>query len=101
MRRKHPHDEKKESDIRTALDGITETQRDTFAWLLDAGEANRGTLQMRGLDADSFYNRRDFPRLLGFKSFRPGNGTVEMDRFYYINPEMKDALRNVLYPPKI
>ena len=97
--RKHPHEEKKEADIRKAFAELSQIQRDAFAWLLDAGETPRGTLaQHHGLDADRLYDTAGFPRLLLYKSVRPGNGTVELNRLYYINPDFKNALQNVLYP---
>src|SRR5262249_24842112 len=99
IRKKHPHDTMKEHAIQVAWNELSEAQRAAFAWLLDAGEASRGAISMRGLDADALHQKPGFPPLLVFRSFRPGNGMVEIDRFYSINPEMRDALRNVLYLP--
>lgn len=98
--RKHPLDEKRETEIASALQSLTQIEVEAIAWLLDAGETSRGRLQQRGLNVDALHSRRDFPPLFGYRSHRPGNGLSELDRFYYINEEMKPALRNVIYPPR-
>jgi hypothetical protein len=97
--RKHPHDEHKEVQVAKALAELNEAQRRTFVWLLDAGEATRGKLQGMGLDAEYFSHREGFPPLLTQRSLFSGNGAVELERFYSINPTMVESLRNVVYPP--
>lgn len=100
LAQKHPHDKRKEAEIEKALATLNTQEREALAWLLNAGETRRGKLQARGLNADALFENGEFPPLLAYRSERPGNGTVEMDRFYYVNPNMVDALRNVLYPPR-
>ena len=97
LSKKHPHDVHKEAEVTKALAAMNTQQIAALTKLLDAGEMPRGHLQAMGLDADKMLNRNDFPPLLTYRSFRPGNGTVEMDRFYSINPNMVESLRNVIY----
>ncbi len=96
---RHPHDEHKERIVSAALADLTELERTLIIWLLDAGKVSRGIIQSRGLNADALFNKHNGPLLLSFESHRPGNGTVELDRFYYINQNTVDAIRNVLHPP--
>lgn len=94
--KKHPHDAYKEGRATEALECLNDTEREVIRWLLDSGKVSRGLLQQRGLNADAVHGKMQ-ARLLLYDSFRPGNGTVEMDRFYYVNPEFLNALRAVLY----
>lgn len=96
---KHPHDDHKEEVARELFARLSPQEKETIKFLLDAGEASRGMLQSHGLNADPIVAKSELSPLLAYRSIRPGNRTVETDRSYYINPEMKDALRNVLYPP--
>jgi hypothetical protein len=98
LARKHPHNEKKEADIARGMAAVDDRQRKAIVLLLESDEVQHGRLQAMGFDADWFHRREDFPPILAYRSFRPGNGTVEMDRFYCINSEWKEALRNVLFP---
>jgi len=98
LSRKHPHDEHKEAQVKTVLSCLSEVERRAIIWLLDAGKVSRGRLQQMGFNADLMMNNRECSVLLAYDSHCPGNGTVELDRFYYINPNMTDAVRNVIHP---
>jgi hypothetical protein len=101
LAKKNPHDTEKERQVALALTKLDEREREFLKWLLTAGTANNGEIQRIGHGrTPNDINTKISPlRLLTYDSFRPGNGTVEMDQFHKINPVMELALKNVLYPP--
>jgi hypothetical protein len=97
---KHPHEEHMERKVRDAISKLDDDEKRFIDWLLAAGRASNGQIQAAGfrLVPNSIIEKTG-PLLIGFESYCPGNGLVEMDRFYSINPKTEKALKNVLYPP--
>lgn len=100
---KHPHDEYLQSAVSDALGRLSDRERDFVRWLLDATRAGQGQIHEAGftshVEALGVLRKTANIQLLTYDSFRPGNGQVEMDRFYQINPGLVNALRNVLHSP--
>jgi hypothetical protein len=96
---KHPQEEHIEREIRNAISRLDDNERRFIGWLLVAGRANNGQIQTAGFRlVPNSITEKTGPLLIGFESHRPGNGLVEMDRFYFINPRAEEAMKNVLYP---
>ena len=93
--RKQPHDEHKEALVRDALGELGEQDRAVLLWLLDNGRVRRGIIQARG-----FYNVDGLNDKAGLALIVHDDISGEMNAYHQINPEYKDALRNVLYPPR-
>jgi hypothetical protein len=96
---KHPQEERVEREIRNAISKLDDNERRFIDWLLIAGRANNGQIQTAGFRlVPNSITEKTGPLLIGFESQRPGNGLVEMDRFYFINPTAETPIKNVLYP---
>jgi hypothetical protein len=96
---KHPIDEHKESCVREAFGKLDAEDIRFLQWLLITGRANTSTVQGQRFFMQVNLNGRAGVHLVTEEPVRSSNGT-EIDSYSQINPEMKDALRNVLYPPR-
>ncbi len=98
LSKKHPHDEHLENKAWSMFENLEIPERNFITWLLDAGEANNARVQIAGFRevAATLAHRT---HLLDYTPIKPGNGLVEMDRIYRINPSYREALKNVLRFP--
>jgi len=102
LSKKHPHDEYLETRVRDALGKLEERERQFIVWLFNNGHANNALIHTAGFTGlpESIINKTGEAHLLYYDPIRPGNGLVEMDRLYDINPKFSPALKDVLYPPR-
>jgi hypothetical protein len=101
LSRKHPHDAHLERTVYDAVAKLTGQEITFLGWLLDHGRAGNSPIQasgFRGIPSSVAEKTGHF--LITFESYRPGDGAIETDRFYYINPTVRDVLKNTLYPPR-
>lgn len=94
LSRKHPYNEQLEEKVTTAITGLSEAGRAALRWLFDNGGASYGHIFAGGFQE-------------GVKELTPIMNPVRLligspeatGTFFQINPNIKDAVRNVLYPP--
>jgi hypothetical protein len=99
LARKHPYDEQAEGIVRKAISKLGDAEVRFLAWLLTVDRPGQGQVQGQGFRGvpESILEKTSL-LLIGFQPICPGNGLVEMDRIYYINPKSEQAIKNVLYP---
>jgi hypothetical protein len=99
LARKHPYDEQAEAAVRKAISKLGDAEVRFLAWLLTVDRPRQGQVQGQGFrgEPDSILQKTS-TLLIGFEPICPGNGLVEMDRIYYVNPKSEPAIKNVLYP---
>lgn len=98
--RKHPHDEHLEARVREEMGKLDERQKEFVRYLMDHTQMNNNAVHMAGFSGvPDQVMRMTQHFLVTYESVRPGNGLVERDRLYRINPAALDALRHVLYSP--
>jgi hypothetical protein len=96
--RKNPYDEHLDRTIREALAKLDLKQQEFVRHLLDAHRMNNADVHNAGFPTiPNLVIGKTGQTLIHFDSHRPGNGLIEMDRFYYINPGNREAIRNVLH----
>jgi hypothetical protein len=91
---RNPHEEQLEGKVRTAIEGLNEAGREALRWLLDSGGANMGHIHAAGFRE-------------GLNELAPVMNPVQLligspqgtDTFFQINPNLKSAVKNVLFPP--
>lgn len=100
--RKTPHDEHLEGVVRDALSRLDETEGRFVDWLLQVGRADNGQIYSAGFGGTvgNSVMAKTNALLIQYEAYKPGNGTVEMGRTYFINPTTVQALENVLYNNK-
>lgn len=98
---KHPADEVLEREVSDGLGKIDEAEVALVKWLYRANRALRSAINNKfrppGM-IERIEAKIDPLPLFSFEPICPGNELMETDRTYYINPELKSALRDVLYP---
>jgi hypothetical protein len=99
LARKHPHDEQAETAVRKAISKLDDAEVRFLGWLLQMERPGQGIVQRQGYrGASESILEKTSTLLVGFESVRPGNGLVEIDRIYYVNPKSEQAIKNVLFP---
>ena len=97
--RKHPHDEHLSRTIGEALQKLDPHEREFIRHLLDVHKMNNADIHNAGFNrVPNMILGKTGGLLLHFVPYCPGNGLIEMDRTYSINPETQDAIKNILYP---
>jgi hypothetical protein len=98
--RQHPHDKQLERKIQENLATLSPEEIRMIEYLLEVGQADNSELHQRGLRmAGPSLLERTGRLFVTYTSICPGNGLIEMDRIYSINPQNAQAIKNVLYPP--
>ena len=96
---KHPYDEQAKAAVRKAISKLEDAEVRFLAWLLTVDRPRQGQVQGQGFWGEpASILQKTSTLLIGFEPICPGNGTVELDRIYYINPKNEQAIKNVLYP---
>jgi hypothetical protein len=97
---KHPADAAQEQMVKAAIAKLDRPETDFVKWLLTMGSADNVDISKAGYH-DTVLNRvvdKIAPvNLIKRISYRPGNGLIEMGFTCEINPELKTALRNILF----
>ena len=88
--------------VQDAIKKLNDNERRFLDWLLSVGRAGNGQIQAAGFRlVPNSITEKTSVLLIGYDSHRPGNGLVEMDRFYYVNPKAEPAMKRLLYPPHV
>jgi hypothetical protein len=88
--KRHPHDEELEVQIRARVEGLSEAGREALKWLFYTSRAELGTIIAAG-------KRDGFDELIS--TVTPVQLVIRTGDLFQINPRLRAALRNVLYPP--
>jgi hypothetical protein len=101
LARRHPHDTDMEAAAGKAISNLNDIEVRFLGWLLKMNRPGQAQILTEGYrGVPNSITEKTGGLLIAFESYRPGNGLVEMDRFYYINPKAEQAIKNVLYPPR-
>jgi hypothetical protein len=89
LAKRHPYDEELEAKVRVRVDMLGEPGRQALRWLLDATGAELGTIFAAGLEVG-------FRELIS--TVTPVQLVVRTGDSFEINPSLRLAVTNVLYP---
>lgn len=94
-----PFDEHVQADIRETLLILQPKEKDFLVWLLKVGRVYGPQIVHDGFESESIsVTQKTGALLVGFEAIKPGNGLMEMGRVYFINPSLKDPLKEALFP---
>jgi len=95
---KNPEGARRERLVEQAKAKLTLEERKFIVWLIDNSPANNADLQRAGyrlLPQALSEKTEPAVKLITSVAYRPGNGTVEMDRTYEINQHLAPTIRKV------